>query len=64
MTTATDKQLLDALERAIIGISSGLAQIPEGGEGRAELKNTLEEMFDRWRDLNDKVNPCDIKLND
>ncbi len=64
MNKATDKQVLAALEQAIIGLSSGLANCPKDSESYVELKAKVEELFDQWRDLNNKLNPCDIKLND
>ena len=64
MTKATDNQLLSALEQAIIGLSSGLSSVPQGSESYIELKAKVEELFDEWRDLNNKLNPCDIRINE
>ena len=64
MTNANEPQVLDALERAIIGLSCGLSDCPKDSESYVELKAKIDELFDQWRDLNNKLNPCDTKLND
>ncbi len=64
MTKATDEQVLSALEQAIIGLSSGLADTPRDSEPYLELKAKIEDLFDQWRDLDKKINPCNIRIND
>ena len=64
MTTGTDKQVQDAIERAIIGLSSALQDVEKDSAPYLELKTKIDELFGRWHDLNLKLNPCDIKLND
>lgn len=64
MTNANDKQVLAALEQAIIGLSSALSDCKRDSEPYVELKTKINELFYKWTDLNNKLNPCDIKLND
>ena len=64
MTKATDPQVLDALERAIIGLSSGLSDCPKDSESYVELKAKIDDLFDQWRTLDKKLNPCNIRIND
>lgn len=64
MTNATDQQVLASLEQAIIGLSSGLQAVEKDSAPYYELKTKIDELFNRWRDLNLKLNPCDIRIND
>ena len=64
MTRTTDKQVCDAWEQAIIGLSSGLQDGAKDSEAYVELKAKIEELFEEWRILNKKLNPCDIRIND
>ncbi len=64
MTTATDKQVLHAIEQAIIGLSSGLQDVEKDSAPYLELKAKIDELFGKWHDLHLKLNPCDTKLND
>ena len=60
----TDERALEALERAIIGLSSGLQEVEKDSAPYLELKTKIDELFGKWHDLHLKLNPCDIKLND
>ena len=64
MTNATDQQILESLERAIIGLSSGLSECPKDSESYVELKAKVNELFEQWRTLDKKLNPCNIRIND
>ncbi len=64
MTNANDKQVLAALEQAIIGLSSGLQDVEKDSAPYYEMKTKISELFDKWHDLNLKLNPCDIIIND
>jgi len=64
MTNATDKQILESLEQAIIGLSSGLQSVEKGSAPYYELKTKIDELFDKWHDLNLKLNPCNFRIND
>lgn len=64
MIPANDKQLLSALEQAIIGLSSALQDVEHKSEAYNELHAKIEQLFFDWRDLNNKLNPCDTKIND
>ena len=64
MTNANDKQVLAALEQAIIGLSSGLQDVEKDSAPYYELKTKIDELFSKWRDLNLKLNPCDTRIND
>jgi len=64
MTNATDEQVYDALERAIIGLSSGLASTPKDSESYVQLKTKIEQLFEEWRILDKKLNPCNTRIND
>ena len=63
MKTPTDEQIQDALEQAIIGLSSGLQDVPQGSEAYNELKAKIDELFEQWRTINHKLNPCNININ-
>lgn len=64
MTNETDQQVLASLEQAIIGLSSGLQAVEKNSAPYNELKTKIDELFDKWRDLNNKLNPCNIRIND
>ena len=64
MNKATNHQVLSALEQAIIGLSSGLQDLPHGSDSYNELKAKIDELFEQWRDLDKKLNPCNIRIND
>lgn len=64
MTNATDEQVLESLERAIIGLSSALQDVEKDSAPYLELKTKISELFDKWHDLHLKLNPCDTKIND
>jgi len=64
MTNGTDKQVLEALERVIIDLSSALQDVEKDSAPYLELKTKINELFDKWHDLHLKLNPCDTKLNE
>ena len=61
---STNEQLKDAIEQAIIGLSSGLQDIERDTPEYYDLKDKVEELFEKWRELDKLVNPCDININE
>ena len=64
MMKSTNEQLKDAIEQAIIGLSSGLQDIERDTPEYYDLKDKVEELFEKWRELDKLVNPCDININE
>ena len=64
MKQITDEQHLQALESAIIGLSSGLQGLDKDSEAYQELRLKVDDLFSKWRDLDKKLNPCNIRINE
>jgi len=57
MTKITNEQRLDALERLMLGMSSGLQDLDKESESYHQLKDSIDRIYEEWRVLNLKVNP-------
>jgi len=57
MTQINDEQRLDALERLMLGMSSGLRDLDKESESYQQLKESIDRIYEEWRVLNLKVNP-------
>lgn len=55
---------MDAIEQAIIGLSSGLQDVERDTPEYYDLKDKVQELFEKWRELDKLVNPCDININE
>jgi len=57
MTKINNEQRLDALERLMLGMSSGLQELDKESESYHQLKDSIDRVYEEWRVLNLKVNP-------
>ena len=57
MKKINDEQRLDALERLMLGMSSGLQDLDKESESYQQLKESIDRVYEEWRVLNLKVNP-------